>query len=272
MPGLLMPPFTLLGGAAALAEPPYAFANAEAETLVAAMTVAPNGARKALIDTFIGALKTAGLWSKIDVMWVLAAHDEQAGRLNWKSPGNFTLTAVNTVTFTVDRGFAGDGSSGYLDTGWHAGTHAVQFTRDNASVSVYQRTGGGNGNATFSQDSPHFRISAVAGTGTGTRARVNSASDHLSPAGGTQPLQGIGRRIDASYTSMIRDGVEVVSPTVAASTGFGTGNMRFCVMANATFSSAQVAGGHLGAYLDDSDCASFYGAWHNYMTAVGADT
>lgn len=270
MVALLLPPFALVDQAVAFGES-YSFANAEAETLVAAMNVAPNKARKALIDDFVGALKAASVWSKLDVLWVLAAHDEQAGRLNWKSPGGFTLTAVNGPTLTTDRGFSGNGSTSYLDTGWNRLTDGVQFTQDNAHISVYQRTSP-NGNEAVSENNAGFRLAVNAGAGALSRTRLNSGTELQAPAGGTLPLHVIGRRNDGSSVSIVRDGVEVLPPTTATSSVFGGGNVRLGVRATGTFVTSQVALLSLGAYLNDLESLSLYNACHDYMTAIGADS
>ena len=39
-----------------------------------------------------------------------------------------------------------------------------------------------------------------------------------------------------------------------------------------TCTSSQIAGGSLGAYLDDAEALAFYNAWYAYMVALGADT
>ncbi|MGV8840689.1 MAG: hypothetical protein ACWA6X_10340 [Bauldia sp.] len=270
--GLLLPPHALFGSAAALAEPPYAFANAEAETLVAAMTVAPNGARKALIDTFVGSLKTAGVWAKLDVMWVLAAHDEQAGRLNWVTPGSFTLTAVNTVTFTADRGFAGNGTNSYLDTGWDWATNGAQFTQNNAHHSQYSRTSGNNLPSFGTGSGSSYNNQSRANSGSNARVSINSGTNINSSSGGTLPLQIIARRLDSASQSMLRDGIEIVAPTAAPSTSSAsTDDWRFG-RTGPTYSTAQIAGGTAGAYLDDAEGLALYNAWNTYMIAIGADT
>jgi len=249
----------------------YAFADADAAALVAAMTLQPGRWRKRLIERTVVALKTAGVWSKMDVLWVLAAHHEQAGRLNWKSPGTYTATVVNSVTFTTDRGFAGDGVSGALDTGF-ASSNGVQLTQNNSHLGVYQRTGGSNGNSPFSENSASYRLMVVGGTGTSTRGRMYSSSDLNGAAGGTQPLHGMVRRNDSTNVSVMRDGSETTGPTARTSTASGGGNLRFCVMGNSVFVTHQVAAGHAGAYLDDTESAALYAAMNAYMVAVGADT
>lgn len=118
------------------AEPSAAY-SPEATALFAAMTVQPDATRKGVIDTFIETMISDGVWAKIDALWVPRAHDAQAGRLNWKSPSNFALTAVNSPTFTTDRGYEGNASSMYLDTGWNPATNGVNYTQNSMSAGGY---------------------------------------------------------------------------------------------------------------------------------------
>lgn len=245
----------------------------EARAIIDATSVQPNMARMRTIDLTVRGFLGAALWPKVDAMWFLAAHDEQAGRLNWKDPGNFTLTAVNTVTFTTDRGFAGDGSTGYLDTGWDRATNGVQFTRDNAHISVYQRTNGNNNVPPFADNQAGPRVAVGArpvNTGGGS-ALVNSATSVAGPAAGTLPIHAMGRRNSSTHQSLIRDGVEVTGPTAATSGALGSADLVFGKYGN-VFTNAQVAGGSVGAYLDDAEALTFYKIWLSYMRAVGADT
>jgi hypothetical protein len=100
-----------------------------AAALIARMTGAPSEARAALIDALVRGLKAAGIWAKLDMLHVLAAHDEQAARRNWVANA-YNLAAVNAPGFTADRGFTGDGATSYLDTGFQpgvsSGAHAQQ--------------------------------------------------------------------------------------------------------------------------------------------------
>lgn len=239
------------------------------DNLIAAASVAPTDFRKGLIARFIGALYAASVWAKMDVMWVLAAHDEQFGRLNWKSPGNFTLTAVNSPTFTTDRGFAGNQSTSYLATGWDWATNGVQYTQNNAHASVYQRTGG-TGNPLLMQDNASYRT-AVAGR-VNVPLRINGATN-ITGGSATQPAHGIVRRNVSTDASLMIDGVQVA--TVASTSTTGANTSDFCFgggAAGAPFNGAQAAGGTFGAYLDDTEALAFYNAWNAYMVALGADT
>lgn len=93
----------------------------EARALFARMTTQPDIARKQRINSLIVSLKASGTWGKLDALYVLAAHDAQAARLNWIQNA-YNLTPNGTVTFTPDVGYQGDGSTGYLDTGFNPAT------------------------------------------------------------------------------------------------------------------------------------------------------
>lgn len=250
----------------------YSFANSEAAALVAAMNVAPNPTRLALIDAFIGGLKAGSIWSKLDVLWVLAAHEEQAARLNWKSPGNFTLTAVNGPAFAVDQGFTPNGSSSWLDTGWDRATNGLQYTQNDAHISIYQRTAASAANAPNVSDlNASLRVS-IGGQGNANRGvRVNSSTQVFAPVGGTFPQHILGRRNDGSNISVVVDGAQVTAPTAASSVSLGSADVgigRFGV----GYNNGQVAGLSLGAYLDDDAALAFYNAWHDFMVGLGSDT
>lgn len=110
-----------------------------ASALFARMTTQPSGARKTIINNLIVGLKADGIWSLLDVFVVPAAHDSQAGLLNWIST-SFNGTAVNSPTFTADRGFTGDGISMYINSNWIPATNGVNFVQNDASFGCYLRT------------------------------------------------------------------------------------------------------------------------------------
>lgn len=245
----------------------------ESRAIIDAMTVSPNAARKRLVDLTVRAFLGAALWPKIDAMWFIAAHDEQAGRLNWKDPATFTLTAVNSPTFLADRHFATDGSTNYLDTGWDRGTNGVQFTQNDAHISVYHRNNSGN-NPSFSDTNAGGARVGVSGRpvgGSGGATLVNSSTLVAGPAAGTAPIQGLGRRNSSSQVSLVRDGVQVTAPTASTSGAMNTADLAFGRY-GATYVSAQFAGGSVGAYFDDPQALLFYNIWRSYMRAIGADT
>lgn len=237
--------------------------------LIGAMSVTPTALRQGYIAQMIQALYASGTWAKTDAMWVMAAHDEQASRLNWITPGSFTLSAVNSPTFTTDQGWAGNNTTSYIDTVWDAATNGVQFTQNSAHISVYQRTQSGNNTNSFGT-STAFVIGVSGRTGTAGTGRVNVGSGVSASTGGSLPLQMIARRPDSANQNLVRDGV-ANNTAAAASSALSNNDLNFGRYGT-TYQSSQLAGGSLGAYIDDTESLAFYNAWHDYMVAVGADT
>lgn len=118
----------------------FSFTNAEAAALVARMSVEPDDTRKGLIDTLVGDLKTDGVWSRLDALWIFASHDEQAGRLNWKSSTG-DLTAPASQVFTTDVSYGG-GSGQYFTTGIDV-SNFTQFTLNDAHMTSWWATHSG---------------------------------------------------------------------------------------------------------------------------------
>lgn len=94
----------------------------------------PSDAEKQIQSDKLASMKTEGIWDDLDLFYYFEGDgSEDFKRINWKSPGDFTLTKTGTVTFDED-GATGDGSTGYLDTGWAPDPDAVHFTQDEGGV------------------------------------------------------------------------------------------------------------------------------------------
>jgi hypothetical protein len=150
--------------------------KAESNALFAAMTTQPSSDRKKHINDFIAGCIADGNWSLLDGLWFLASHDSQSAKLNWKSPGTFTLIEVNSPSFTTDRGFDFDGTTQYIRTGI-VPSAAVNFTLNSNVFGAYSREdfthtgsimGAGDGSI-FSHMAPRATANTIT-------ARNNSAS------------------------------------------------------------------------------------------------
>lgn len=112
---------------------------AETDALVARMTVAPSTGRKNAIDRFIRNLKTGAIsgsdiWAKIAGVYLLAAHDAQAARLNWKGASN-DLTLVGAPTFLANRSYNGN-STNYLQ-GPAPNAIGAPYTQNSAFMALH---------------------------------------------------------------------------------------------------------------------------------------
>jgi hypothetical protein len=111
----------------------------ESMDLLTRFTTNATGARAVIIDDTIRQLKAVGVWSKLDAFYMLAAAASDQALLNWKS-ASFTCTTNGTITFTADQGYAGNGSTGYLDTNFNPSTAGGGFAQNSVHLGLYSRS------------------------------------------------------------------------------------------------------------------------------------
>ncbi len=245
----------------------------EASTLFAAMSTAPTLSRQYAINALIAALKSAGIWTKLDVLQVFAAADAQAASLNWKNPATFTASPQSSPTFTADRGYNGDGAASYVNTTW-APSNGVNYTQDSATIFAWSRT-----SAAESDDAK-----GILGSGTTTavrlttrssanllRYRINQAS---SSSGGSGITDGSGlyaaSRSGAAATQAYRNGATSGLAGSVASGALSSVTLNIGRLNTTAFSSAQCAAWGAGSNLSAAEHLSLYNALRAYLIAVGA--
>jgi hypothetical protein len=254
--------------------------DAASETIFAAFTTPPTDARKTVINNCVVALKAAGLWGKLDGLWMFAAADSQAALINWKNPGTFNASNVNSATFTADQGYAGNGSSSYIKTNLTLNTGGLNFTEDSASFGVWSRTTGQLANA----------VMAVA-TGGGTYSSLvvpRNASDNAlsrnnqAAAGGEASASSVtdgsglfhSTRVSNTSHDLYRNGGSSIATLSVESVAPGAQDFFFGA-SNADggaggFTTRQFAMGFVGGGNTSTEVANFYSAILAYMQAVGA--
>lgn len=249
--------------------------EAEAVTLFAAMSVQPSDARKSLINSMIVSLKSGGIWDRFSTLWITAAHDAQAARLNWKAPGSFALTAVNSPTFTTDRGYAGNGTTSYLDTGWDPSNNGGGvYTQNNAHIAVWNRTSRAiNTSCALGQVTTGGAINMfLRYTGGLVFTRVNDATSGGLAVAGSSGLT-LGDRTNSTTITIYKDGTSLGNPSSATSDVLSTtdlyiGGYNFGgTLVSPT--SDEFAAVSFGASLGSLQ-GSYYTILQTYLTAVGA--
>lgn len=254
---------------------------AEAVTLFSAMNAVgsmPSAVRKAAINNLIVALKNCGVWSKLDRLWIAAAHTEQAARLNWINPAIDPLVNVsgNNIRFNRDRGFDtfpyASGSGARLQNQTALGSLS-NYSRDSAHFSVWSlkdfgttpyATDGGwqlvlrpGGNA--GSTNVEFTINTATGT----------SSNASAPAGILNQIfkRGwfcINRGGDYSGQQQVWfNGARLGGGTVASTTDYTTAKLDLCRTVNAEVSAAS-----LGAGLTNAQITGFNAALQTYMLSI----
>jgi hypothetical protein len=241
----------------------------ETRALVAAMTAPPSTARVATIDALVVALKAAGIWNLTDCLWVTAAHDSQAARLNWINPATNTLSPLNAPTFTTDKGYTGDGATSLL-TGPNLSSFGGGYALNSAHIGVWVGTDvGESGKFDIGATLERINSRGSGGSATLTQTRANDAT--TSSAAGTVATA-IGhslftRSVSTSY-DVYKNGASLGTVSVTT-TSITNGAINLCG-GGGSFSTKRIAAGHVGVALTPTQIAALYNALNNYMTAVGA--
>lgn len=246
--------------------------SAEAEAYFAAMTTQPDATRKGLInDLIVSAKAGANAWSALDRLALLASHDSQSALLDAHDPTK-TASAVNSPTFTVDRGFAGDGASSYIDFGEAPNAVGNQFSLNSATIGVWINVqSAANGlRSEAGQSGSVFNMSITARNTTGNETfKANDATLSVARANsGTRLGHRASVRADsATKKSYLNGGAETV--VSLASTSISAGNITILRVGNA-YSDDGACVAYSGAALTATQEAELHTALATYLTAIGA--
>lgn len=106
--------------------------DADAAAYWARGATTPTDTQKQKLSDFVAALKSAGVWSLMDVIHLYAAPYSDIAPLNMKGT-SYSAVPTNSPTWTAGTGYATNGSTSYIDAGFQFGTN---FTQNNASFGV----------------------------------------------------------------------------------------------------------------------------------------
>src|SRR5574343_1234161 len=115
--------------------------DTDAQTYFSAMSTPLSTAYQDRINTFVlmvkDSLSITNLSDKFDVIYLLANETSEAGLKNLVKRSSDATIGAETVTFTADEGFAGDGVGGYINTNYNANSDGVNYTLNDASFGIY---------------------------------------------------------------------------------------------------------------------------------------
>lgn len=250
--------------------------DADASAVFGAFSVAADDERKNQIDTLVTSLKAAGVWSKLDSLFVFAAHHEQAARVDWKAVSRIA-TAVSSPTFTADRGFTFNGSSSYLALGFNPSTHGVNLTGTSGTHGVYSRTNAtSDGSAYGATSSSTVNVNMFPRTVAGN---LQGALGHAASGAQVAIADSLGLSVyerDSTTAELFKNGVSV-SNTTPSSPGSTAVNLELFIGcrngsgAPTAYRPFEAALFFAGGVLTDTEQGDFYDAVQAYMTSVGAN-
>jgi hypothetical protein len=247
-----------------------------ATALFARMTVQPDNTRKSLINSLITTLKANGIWANFDALYVMAAHDAQAARLNWVQD-LYNLTAVNSPVFTIDRGYAGDGSTAMLVTGITPAAAGLKFKQNSSHISCYDRTArAADGTAQIGAlTGPIATYIQTRGTSDLLNSALNDGGSGAGIANAANPGFYAIDRVSSTSFRAYKSGAYLGPVTIASSAP--TNGAQFTLLAvnsdggTSAFTTDQLAAATIGAGLGTTMQPQLYTALQAYMTGVGAN-
>lgn len=250
----------LQGGA-----PPFAVAA----TLFARMDVQPSLTRKGHMNDLKATLIADGNWDGLDGLVIMAGHDPQANKLNWKS-SSYDLTGVNNPWFEIDRGVTGgQGRLCKLTSGFIPSTAGGNFTQDSASLSLWCRTARAEDRVmagAFGTPRSYIVPKNLTGGLVGHGMNAGTGANSFDP-GDSAGFVTISRTGAAGYT-VYKNGVALGTRTIT-STALPSVQIEL-LFGNSAYTEKQAAVLAWGAGRDASHEASFYAAINTYLTALGA--
>lgn len=252
--------------------------QSETSTLLAAFTSEPTGARKMVIDDLVAALKTAGVWTKLDALYVLAAHDAQAARQNWKNPAAFALTLHGTAnpTFTADSGYTTDGVDNYLDTNFNPATAGGVYAQNSACFGIWSATAAGSatsaagwfdGTDGVTLNPRHTTDIAI--TRINQATNTNSQASSITDGAGFMVLNRSGASAQQIYWNGVSLPLAPGNPA-QASTALNSATLRLGSITAASFRTMGYRAAVIGQSLNSTEQDALYDALLAYLQAVGA--
>ena len=244
------------------------------EAFFARMSTAPTETRRAQIDTLVKSLKTAGLWDTFDVFGIASAETSQAATLNLIST-SYTATPVNSPTFTADRGYTGNGTTSYLNTGY-VPSAATKATLNSMCFGVYINATGGVSSSKVdfgSNNATGFSILRTYDSANTMAYRVNQGTASTATGITNELGHTVVSRTASNLTTPYKNGTALTTstavsnalPTVAMFVGANNNNGTA-----ANFANRRTAIYHAGSGLTSSQVSALYSAINTYLTAIGA--
>lgn len=239
------------------------------------MAVQPDADRKKLISQMFVSGMSSPWWYKLDALWVHAAHEAQAGRLNWLGD-NYNCIPVNNPVFMADRGYTFDGSSNYLDTQFNpASAVSPKYTRDSGSLGVRMNTDGVGTSIMGLYDVPNNIGTSlnpkVNNTEKRAEYRVNQGSVSLSPDVNTAPTSigmHVANRTSSTDVRGYRNG-NMHAQATHASLPIASGRIRIGSATTVGYRAGQVSMSFIGGGLTNKDVKDIFDWFEPCRTALG---
>jgi hypothetical protein len=255
---------------------------AAAAAVVSAWAEAAGGVsdeRKGLLQNLVTRSMDIGHWALTDDIAILTGANETQALTLLKSRRR--MAAYNSPTFTANAGYAFDGLSSYIDTGFNPSTMGAAMGFGNLRMAVYERTNvASNGNAIGSTGGQTAVMTPRRTTGDICLFQLASSANITTITGVTDSrgLTAQSRAGGSTTGNTWKNGVALtdvtgltVSNTALPTQSFLVGARNNSGGAN-TFRASTIGAAEWGAPLPSGAAeAAWYQALQAFMTAIGAN-
>lgn len=188
---------------------------------------APSTREKQFENRLVKYFKTVGIWNNFDFFYnFYHGGDGNYGRINWKNPGTYNASLVNSPTFTTYSGYSLNGTTQYINSNFVPSTNATAGSQNNASTGVYISSGGQSNGQDIGLITSTFRLAICArNTSNQTYANVNdnttvTASNNTEAVGFYHAI-----RYTGAASELRRNNVSLTGIASTTSTGLGANNI-----------------------------------------------
>lgn len=235
---------------------------------------APSASQQALQNTLVTDLKTAGIWDKLDMLFVFANNgSEEYSLIDWKNPTGTLGTAYSDIAWASNTGFTGDGTADYIDTGHVSGTtgaggNTPQFGANSASMGVFSLTNYSSSTGNdypISSDSSTQRIRFF-GTSSGGN-RFLTAASFSGNISLTQGLMGIQKTASQTVQPLVGDGTLGTEQGGLSDATPSTNSVKI-FRYNASYGEGTIKLAWVGNKFTSTEWSDYSDAVDTYMNAI----
>ncbi len=243
-----------------------------------------SSGRRDTVDTLISGLQTDGVWTKLDRLWILAAENTQSALTDMV--GLVLATANGSPTFTTDRGYTGQDTSGagttttvFINTGFNAVTAGGNYTQNSSHQSAWSVGDAANalgGNSLTGWVGVNYQTLEVWNNSDNTvYGRINQAGGGAAGVGTSHVGHWLMNRSGATATQVYKNASSLASPNDASTTLDSLSAYILCHNNSSSpgvgtwGNTQQTAMASFGGSLSSTDTTNFYNRLRTYMTAVG---
>jgi peptidoglycan hydrolase-like protein with peptidoglycan-binding domain len=242
--------------------------STQAQQFFSRLATQPTTARAQAYNALIGGLVYAGVWQKLDNLYLFAASDASTSLTNLIQ-GSFGATTVGSPTFAANNGYTGTNNiTDYLETGFDPTVGSPNFSQSSASVFAWKASNpsGDNGNLAgiYNETDLYSPPSGSLFYGQASSHYTNVSNTAANNEGLYEASQ-----ISGNLT-LYNDGVplKTAAETTYAPTSGKTAKFLYDGVTTDGATESQLSAGGYGGGLTAADSRNLYTYVNNYLTTI----